>query len=371
MFHYHSPRDTTNPGFPPIESKKGGGAIVYNTKEARLVAPNITPDKETGAGSWTDDMFARAIREGIGHDGRALAKEMWWTSFRDLSDEDLASVVVYLRTLAPVKNKLPKRKFSLEKEKKLQTTSKPLLTAVKAPDLSNLLDRGKYFIKTADCEGCHTGWYKRNPGFFGGGSEFKKIGDTSYVFSANITPHATGLQGWSPELFIHVMRTGKNGLLDPVMPWVAFKNMTDEDLKAILMALQTLPPVNHKVINGIKATFCEVCDQSHGYGEHNKILPLKAVPFDRSLYTDFVGTYKHKEGFSAEVTLKNGKLLISIGGDPVELVPVSRNRFQSLSFPESVSFKRDSLGKVKWLISNSYDDIEEVLIKQEAPKSKL
>jgi len=247
-----------------------------------------------------------------------------------------------------------------------------LLTPVEAPDLSNLLDRGRYFIKTADCVGCHTGWYQRNPGFYGGGSELKKIGDTSYVFSVNITPHATGLQGWSPELFTHVMRNGKSGVLDPVMPWIAYKNMTDEDLSAILMALQKLPPVNHKVINGIKATYCEVCDQSHGYGEHNKILPLKAVPFDRSLYADFVGTYTHAKGFSFEVTSRKDTLLISMGGDPFELVPVSQNRFQSLSFPESISFKRDASGKVKWLITSSYDDIEDdVFVKKEAPKSKL
>ncbi len=369
-FTCHSPRDTSKPGFPPIESKKGGGVILYDTEKGRLVAPNITPDKETGAGNWTDDMFARAIREGVGHDGRALAPQMWWTSFRDLSDEDLASVVVYLRTLAPVKNKLPKRKFSEEKEKILQTRSKPLLTPVKAPDLSDLVTRGRYYLKTADCAGCHTGWYKRNPGFYGGGNDLQRIQDTSYVFSTNITPHATGLQGWSPELFTHVIRTGKSGVLDPVMPWVAYKNMTDEDLKAILMALQKLPPVNHKVVNGIKETYCEVCEMSHGYGENNKIIPLKAVPFDRSLYPDFVGTYTHPKGFSAEVTLKNDKLVISLGGDPVELVPVSSNHFQSLSFPESMSFKRDTLGKVKWLISNSYDDIEEeVFIKQEAPKA--
>jgi mono/diheme cytochrome c family protein len=138
-FACHSPRDTTKPGSPPIESKKGSGVVLYDTKEERLVAPNITPDSETGAGKWTDDMFSRAIREGIGHDGRALSLPMYWSSFRQLSDEDLASVVVYLRTLAPVKNKLPRRRLSPEREKKLQKSPKPLLASVTAPDLSNRL----------------------------------------------------------------------------------------------------------------------------------------------------------------------------------------------------------------------------------------
>ena len=56
--------------------------------------PNITPDKDTGAGNWTDDQLARAIREGIGSDGRALFPFMPYENFRSLSDEDLASVGV-------------------------------------------------------------------------------------------------------------------------------------------------------------------------------------------------------------------------------------------------------------------------------------
>lgn len=371
----HSPRDTTKPGFPPIASKKGSGVILYDTEEGRLAAPNITPDKETGAGNWTDDMLARAIREGVGHDGRALSDPMYWGSFRQLSDEDLASVVVYLRTIPPVKNKLPKRRFSDEREKKLQKRSQPLLTPVAAPDLADLVTRGRYYIKTADCIGCHTGWYKRNPGFFGGGNKLENYygwarlwkEDTSYVFSTNITPHETGLKGWTPELFINVIRTGKGGVLAPRMPWVSYKNMTDEDLTAILTALQKMPLVNHKVVNGIKETYCEVCELEHGYGENNRIIPPKAVPFDKTLYPDFVGTYTHpEEGFSYEVTLERGKLLISEGGDPVELVYVGENRFEALGFPTPVGFRRDERGNVKGLFE--YLAEEDMLVKQETPK---
>lgn len=66
-----------------------------------VTAPNITPDRETGSGAWTDDMLARAIREGISHDGRALFPIMPYTQYRYLSDEDLASVVVYNITPDP------------------------------------------------------------------------------------------------------------------------------------------------------------------------------------------------------------------------------------------------------------------------------
>jgi hypothetical protein len=192
--------------------------------------------------------------------------------------------------------------------------------------------------------------------------------DTSYVFSSNITPHETGLKGWTPELFINVIRTGKAGMLHPMMPWVAYRNMTDKDLTAILAALQKLPPVNHKVVNGIKATYCEVCELSHGYGEHNRIIPPKAVPFNTALYPEFVGIYTHpEEGFSFKVSQEKGKLFISEGGPSIELIPVGNNRFEALGFPTPVEFRRDEKGKVKWLIG--YYIEEDVLVKQDSPKT--
>ena len=107
-FTCHSPRNWEAPGSPPFDDKKGsGGTIVYQDSTNRMIAPNITPDMETGAGSWTDDMFARAIREGVGHDGRALSGAMPYFFFKNLSDEDLASVIVYLRSLPPVHNPVP------------------------------------------------------------------------------------------------------------------------------------------------------------------------------------------------------------------------------------------------------------------------
>src|SRR5512133_2130534 len=92
-FMCHSERDWSAPGAPVMAGRKGAGAILSERGERRIVAPNLTPDPETGAGRWTDDMLARAIREGIGHDGRALAPAMWYGSFARLADEDLAAVV--------------------------------------------------------------------------------------------------------------------------------------------------------------------------------------------------------------------------------------------------------------------------------------
>ena len=69
----------------------------------RVAARNITPDKETGIGNWTDGEKIRAIREGIGRDGHALFPMMPYESFRHMSDEDVYSLVAYLNSLPPVK----------------------------------------------------------------------------------------------------------------------------------------------------------------------------------------------------------------------------------------------------------------------------
>ena len=85
---------------------EGSGRSFADEGVPFLTVPNITPDAETGAGRWTDDMLARAIREGIGNDGRPLFPLMP-LPVQYMADEDLAAIVVYLRSLPPVRKQLP------------------------------------------------------------------------------------------------------------------------------------------------------------------------------------------------------------------------------------------------------------------------
>ncbi len=82
-----------------LAAKEGSGKVLFEEGSIRLVVPNITSDPETGIGKWSDDAIARAIREGIAADGSTLFPVMPYEHFRDLSDEDLASIVVFLRSL--------------------------------------------------------------------------------------------------------------------------------------------------------------------------------------------------------------------------------------------------------------------------------
>jgi mono/diheme cytochrome c family protein len=121
-----------------------------------IVAPNVTPDPETGAGTWTDDQLARAIREGIGHDGRALFPMMPYEDFRKMSDEDLASIVVYLRSLPPVHNQLSKTKIIFPVKYLIRSVPEPVTMPVASPDPSDRVKYGEYLVRIGGCGDCHT-----------------------------------------------------------------------------------------------------------------------------------------------------------------------------------------------------------------------
>jgi hypothetical protein len=90
----HSPHDWSKRDAPILPGMEGAGQNMSGLKglPGFVVAPNLTPDPETGSGTWSDDALARAIREGIGHDGRALFNIMPYENYRRIPDEDLASI---------------------------------------------------------------------------------------------------------------------------------------------------------------------------------------------------------------------------------------------------------------------------------------
>src|SRR3977135_2861560 len=135
-FGCHTDADWSKPGAPPIAGKEGSVHVWSDQDRPWLVAANITPDKETGAGNWSDDTFARAIREGIGHDGRALFPIMPYPSYREMSDEDLASVIAYVRTVPAVRNQLPTTRMPFPLSFFMQNMPQPLTAPVPAPDES-------------------------------------------------------------------------------------------------------------------------------------------------------------------------------------------------------------------------------------------
>lgn len=274
-FECHGEHDWTQHAPPMLPGTKGAGYAQFPLEglPGIVVPPNITPDPETGAGKWTDDQLARAIREGIGHDGRALFNLMPFQAFAHLSEEDLASVIVYLRSIPPVRKALPKSQIIFPVKYLIRINPEPITAPVPPPDLSTPVSRGKYLVTVAGCSDCHTPQKNGQPipGLeFAGGFELK--GPWGTVASANITPDASGISYYDENLFVETIRTGylKGARkLNQIMPWSKFRNMTDEDLKAIFAYLQTFQPVQHRVDNTEPPTPCKRCGFSHGLGDQN------------------------------------------------------------------------------------------------------
>lgn len=205
-----------------------------------LSMPNLTPGAGGVGATNTDEDWARAIRHGVGYDGRGLLlmpSRVWYY----LSDEDLADLIAYLKSLPPVDNEPPKTE--LGPLGRVMMTLGQLPTELTEPDATVIdhdaprpvapqpgvtVEYGMYLART--CTSCH-------------GSELN--GQTIFDGSValNLTPGGE-MKGWSEEDFIATMRTGvtPNGhQLKDVMPWKYFGQMTDDELKAVWMYLQSLP----------------------------------------------------------------------------------------------------------------------------------
>jgi mono/diheme cytochrome c family protein len=197
---------------------------------------------------------------------------MPYEHYRTMSDEDLASIIVYLRTVPPVKNQLPTTRMPFPLNFLIQNVPQPVTTTVAGPNLKDQIAIGGYLVNLAACSDCHTPQEKGRPipgmEFAGGFLLHEPKGD---VVSANITPSASGIGYYNEATFIQAMRAGKVGArtLHASMPFYFFGKMGDEDLTAIFGYLKTLRPVKHQLDNYEPPTYCRLCKQKHGFGATN------------------------------------------------------------------------------------------------------
>lgn len=270
----HSPVDTSDGVLKVKAGMELAGRNWTSDGTPFVTAPNLTSDRETGIGDWTDDQLARAIREGIGHDGRVLFPIMPYEHYREMSDEDLASIVVYLRSVKPIRNPLPPSSVPFPLNRLIMNVPQPVIAPVE-PDLSTAEKRGKYITTLAVCTECHTPMDDKGnkvPGMeFAGGQTMPFAGVTPAA-SANLTPSPNGIPYYTEALFIETIRTGKvrSRQLSSMMPTRYFREMTDQDLKDIFAYLKTLKPVDHYVDNALPPTLCPKCRLKHGGGDRNR-----------------------------------------------------------------------------------------------------
>lgn len=231
------------------------GGYVFRIPPGNFHVRNITSDSATGIGAVSDKAIARALRAGVGHDGRALLPFM---EMQGLSDEDLLAVVSYLRTQPAVKNAVPPHEFNLlgmvVRATALSRPVGPRETPPKQSPRGATVENGRYLVESvALCGACHTERSKQTGEFtgpmLGGAVGFEPAADGVHMWSPpNITsdPETGRLGHQSEDEFVTRFRAGRLIPGSP-MPWQGYARLTDDDLRAIYRYLMTVPPVKRDV----------------------------------------------------------------------------------------------------------------------------
>jgi cytochrome c553/mono/diheme cytochrome c family protein len=221
------------------------GGFVFDEEPFKAYASNITPDPETGIGKWTEAQIVRAIREGIRPDGSLIGPPMPIAFYHGMSDDDAKALAAWLKAQPPVKNVVPKSEYRI---KLPPAYGPPIKQKVVAPPRSELVKYGAYLAgPLGHCMDCHTPWTQTGPDMKrigAGGNPFK--GPWGVSVSRNLTPHDSGLKGWSDAEIARAIREGKHRDGSPLKPPMAYdwyRNINDDDMKAMIAYLRSLKPL--------------------------------------------------------------------------------------------------------------------------------
>jgi len=227
------------------------GGFAFDIPPGTFYTRNLTPDSATGLGGVPDKAIARAIRYGVGHDGRALLPFM---EMQGLADDDLQAVVSYLRTMPPVHNPVPAHHYTvLGRVIRATVLAKPVGPSTTPPARAPRgasVETGRYLVESVSlCWACHTERSQMTGALigprFGGTTGFTEIDDPGHSWSPpNITsdPETGRLGKMSEDQFVARFRQGRLIPGSP-MPWQAFSRLNEEDLRAIYRYLKSVPPV--------------------------------------------------------------------------------------------------------------------------------
>ena len=220
----------------------GGGTVVDDPAIGTVAATNLTTGKGGVLSKYDDALLERAIRHGVGHDGRGL-----WImpsyEVSGLADDDLAALIAYLRSLPAVDREGPPLRLGPVGRALYLAGKLPLIDAARidpnTPHPASVTpaptaEYGKYAARIGGCIGCHGETMSGGP-IPGGPPDWKP--------AANITP--TGLAAYDEARFVTLMRTGMRPAgvkVDSLMPYRYTKDLTDDELHAIWLYLKTVPP---------------------------------------------------------------------------------------------------------------------------------
>jgi Cytochrome c len=272
----HSVRDWNVNGHPiKAGTEFQGGEPIFDERTGlpgQVYPKNLTP---YNLQRYSDGELVRVIRTGVRRDGQPLFPLMPYQAYASMTQEDLYSVVAYLRSLPTKVNDVPDHRLQLLASLIVHTIPKDAGPFPPPSDRGNTVAYGQYLVKMASCTDCHTAvdaqTHEPVPGMYlAGGLELPYLNSKlqrhpggGVMRVPNITPDAaTGIGTWTKEAFLarfaewrgdrlagkHVRLDLDKGDYMPAMPYAAFAGMTDADLGAIYDYLRTIPAVNHGVV---------------------------------------------------------------------------------------------------------------------------
>jgi mono/diheme cytochrome c family protein len=236
----HSPKGPTG----DIPGREFSGGLSWDEPPFKVTAPNITQDKDTGIGSYTDAQIKTVLRKGIKPSGVPVAMVMPSGFYEIMTENDLNAVVAYLRTLKPVSNKVPDPIYKVPQGHPIPPGGeKPFTEAM----MTDQVTKGRYLATIGHCMECHTPFGSHGRDFDhklgAGGAEFR--GPWGVSVSRNITSSKTkGLGSWTDDEIKRAITQGVSrdgSRLKPPMGSPYYAKMKAADVDAIVAFLRTVP----------------------------------------------------------------------------------------------------------------------------------
>jgi mono/diheme cytochrome c family protein len=236
----HSPKGPSG----DIAERAFSGGLNWDEPPFKVTAPNITPDKETGIGAYTDAELKQVMRKGIKRNGVPVAMVMPSGFYEIMTDRDLDAVIAYLHTIKPVKNSVPDPVYRMPQGHPIPPGGdKPFTEAM----LNDKVKKGQYLVTVAHCMECHTpmGPHGRDFDTRLGAGGFELPGPWGVSVSRNITSSKQkGIGAWSDSEIKHAITEGVSrdgSKLKPPMGYHYYATVSSDDLDAIVAYLRTVP----------------------------------------------------------------------------------------------------------------------------------
>jgi mono/diheme cytochrome c family protein len=261
-----------------------------------IYSSNITPDRETGLGTWTEDDFNRAMRSGVAPENRRLFPAFPYTTFTKLSTADISAIYAYLRTIPATHSVPPKNSFWFRQRWVMRLWNALFFKEGELesdPSKSSAWNEGHYLVEAlGHCAACHTprnlALAERTGAQFTGGIHIDEVeAGKSRTWSApNLTSAENGLAKWSVDDLQKYLKSGASrraGVFGPMTEVIAnsLRYLTEADAAAMAMYIKSIPAggeISHQTLSAeerdagqaLYDKHCEECHLSTGRGGFRK-----------------------------------------------------------------------------------------------------